>query len=175
MKSRFSTWLLMPLFLIMAGCANFTSPARQHPIDEKKAYWLDYDASRRGTLVFPEDAKVRTCAEPSPDVALSLVSKIEGTLKPDAGGEATAKAEFNATVVELAKRTQMVMFLREALFRLCEQSLNGNFSQQDVVNTYKQILTAATDIVKTDQTAAQAKALEAQNKSIQLQQMQPVK
>lgn len=172
MKSRVLSVLYIPLLLTISGCANLTSPAREHEIDISKAHWLDYDASRRGTLVLPTNANVKTCAEPSPDVALTLVSKIEGALKPEVGGEATAKGEFNATVVELAKRTQMVMFLREALFRLCEQSLNGNFSQKEVVDVYKQILNTATDIVKTDQTAAQAKALDAQNKSIQLQQMQ---
>lgn len=172
MKSRILVIGSMPLLLIVSGCANLTSPAREHEIDVTKAHWIDYDASRRGTLVVPTNSNVKTCAEPSPDVALTLISKIEGSLKPEAGGEASTKADFSTTVVELAKRTQMVMFLREALFRLCEQSLNGNFSKEEIVVVYKQILTAATDIVKTDQTAAQAKALEAQNKSIQLQKLQ---
>ena len=61
------------------------------------------------------------------------------------------------------------MFLRDSLFRLCEQSLNGNISQQEVVAVYKQIQTAATDIVKTDQTKTEAKAQEANNKELQLQ------
>lgn len=160
------------LLLTLTGCANLTSPARDHEIDPTKAHWLDYDASRRGTLVVPADRNVKTCAEPSPDVALTLVSKLEASLKPEAGGEATAKGEFSATVIELAKRTQMVMFLREALFRLCEQSLNGNFEKRDIVDVYKQILGAATAIVRTDQEAARTKAQEAQNKAIQLQQLQ---
>ena len=120
----------------------------------------------------PAGTNVKTCAEPSPDVALTLISKLEASLKPEAGGEATAKGEFSATVVELAKRTQMVMFLREALFRLCEQSLNGNFDRKEVVDVYKQILNAATDIVKTDQEAARTKTQEAQNKTLQLQRFQ---
>ena len=170
--SRISFAFVAPLLLVITGCANLTSPARNHEIDPTKAYWFDYDASRRGTLVLPADKKVKTCAEPSPDVALTLVSKLEATLKPEAGGDATAKAEFSATVVELAKRTQMVMFLREALFRLCEQSINGDFTVKDVVGLYKEVITAATDIVKTDKAAAETKALDAQNKSIQLQRLQ---
>lgn len=173
MLSRIFFVFLTPLFLVISGCANLTSPARDHAFDPTKAYWLDYDASRRGTLVLPESSKVKTCAEPSPDVALTMISKIEAALKPQAGGEVTAKGEFNATVVELAKRTQMVMFLREALFRLCEQSINNNFHNNEAIFVlYKQILEAATDIVKTDQTSAEAKVLDAQNKSIQLQQFQ---
>jgi len=170
--SRISFAFVAPLFLVITGCANLTSPARYHEIDATKAYWLDYDASRRGTLVLPAGNKVKTCAEPSPDVALTLVSKLEASLKSEAGGDATAKAEFSATVVELAKRTQMVMFLREALFRLCEQSINSDLTVTNVVSLYEKVIAAATDIVKTDKTAAETKAKEAQNKFIQLQQMQ---
>jgi hypothetical protein len=177
MKPYISIRYLAILMFALTGCANLTSPARQHTIDPNKAYWFDYDASRRGTLVFPTNKNIKTCAEPSPDVAFNLISKLEASLKPEAGGEATAKTEFNATVVELAKRTQMVMFLREAMFRLCEQSLNHSFEEKSIIETYTKILEAAINMVKTDRdealakaAEAQAKAAEAELKSLQFQQ-----
>lgn len=169
MKSHMVLVFAITSLATLSGCANLTSPARDHVIDHSKAYWLDYDASRRGTLVLPNNVNVKTCAEPSPDVALSLVSKLEGSLKKTGVGEAEATAEFNATVIQLAKRTQMVMFLRESLFRLCEQSLNSNFEKKDIVDTYNKILEAAIHMVQTDQTEAKTKAQEVQIKARQLQ------
>jgi hypothetical protein len=175
MNSYISLSYAATLMLALTGCANLTSPAREHEIDTTKAYWLDYDASRRGTLVFPADNNIKTCAEPAPDVALTLVSKLEASLKPEAGGEATAKGEFNAIVVELTKRTQMVMFLREAMYRLCEQSLNHSFDAKDIIGTYTKILEAAIKMAETDRAEATAKATEAQTKSLQLQQKMQLK
>ncbi len=156
---------LFLVFLLLSGCANLTSPARYHELDASKVYWLDYDASRRGALIAPSDIKIKTCSEPSPDVALTLVSKLEASLKDQTGNDAAAKAEFDATVVELGKRTQMVMFLREALFRLCEQSLNNGFSQSEILGAYDKVISAAINIVEKDKADAQARASEAEAKA----------
>jgi hypothetical protein len=154
--------------IALGGCSNFTSPARSHELDSSKAYWFDYDASRRGAVSYPSDANVKTCAEPSPDVALSFVSSIEASAKSEAGKEAGGKGELNATIVELAKRTQMVMFLRESLYRLCEQSLNGNIGKDDVPIIYDKIISTASDLAKSDQANAQAKAQEAESKVLEI-------
>ena len=165
---------VLPLLLIavLSGCTNFTSPARYHEVDATKAYWLDYDASRRGALVVPGGVDIKTCAEPSPDVALTLISKLETTIKDKAGLDATAKAEFNASVVELGKRTQMVMFLREALFRLCEQSLNNDFSKEEVLDAYNKVISAAIDIFEKDKLDAKARASQAETKATEAKNIQ---
>ena len=159
--------VVFSLFAIQ-GCAHFTPPARHHELDPTKTYWLDYDATRRGTLLLPGNTNFKTCAEPSPDVALTLVSKIEGSLEKPGFASVEAKAEFDATVVQLAKRTQMVMFLREAMYRLCEQSLNNSFAEKDIIDTYTKILEAAIKIVDTDHSEAKARATEAQSKAQEL-------
>lgn len=147
--------------LLLSGCANFTSPARSSALTSNTAYWLDYDATRRGALVLPHGVNMKTCAEPAPDVALSLVSKLEASSKPGAdadGKERIAKAEFNSTVVDLAKRTQTVAFLRESLFRLCEQSLNNTFTKEQVIDAYKVVIAVAQKIAEADAKDAEAKA-----------------
>lgn len=132
--------LMTALWLV--GCANLTSPARMHELADNKSYWLDYDASRRGTIVLPKgspETQVATCAEPSPDVALEFANKILAEAKVKAV-DAKVQAEFNTNVIELAKRTQTIMFLREAMFRLCEQSLNNKFSAEDVKTLYQLVI-----------------------------------
>jgi hypothetical protein len=149
MKStRMSVWMGLITALWLGGCANLTSPARMHELTENKSYWLDYDASRRGTIITYKNANgqpMTTCAEPAPDVALALTSKLLGEVKvtPPSGGtavDAKAEAEFRSNVVDLAKRTQTIMFVREAMYRLCEQALNGHLPQGAVQKLYQEIL-----------------------------------
>lgn len=149
------------MVLILSGCANFTSPARSSALTANTPYWLDYDATRRGALVLPNGTNMKTCAEPAPDAALSLVTKLEYSSKPGTDADAkerTAKTEFNSTVVDLAKRTQTVAFLRESLFRLCEQSLNNTFTTQQVIDAYKVVIAVAQKIAEADAKDAEAKA-----------------
>ncbi|WP_287919140.1 hypothetical protein [Comamonas sp.] len=149
-----------PIFLLIitaiSGCTNLTSPARHKPLDANQAYWFDYDATRRGTLIVPAGQAVKTCSEPSPDVALTLVSKLDVTAKKNELGEVKGNAEFNASVVKLAERTQMVMFLRESLYRLCEHSLNNQFTKEEILSAYKGSIDAAVKIIDTDTKKAEA-------------------
>ena len=130
--------LTSSLILLLAGCANFTSPARKHSLDSG-SYWMDYDASRRGMLVLDspqEGRKWVVCSEPAPDVALNLVNKIEGDLTAGDTDIAGGKAEVTASAIKLAERTQMVSFLRESLFRLCELSLGNEFTADQSKEMY---------------------------------------
>jgi hypothetical protein len=161
MKHVIAAAVVVFSLLVFQGCAHLTPPARSHELESPKGYWLDYDATRRGALILPGNTAFKTCAEPSPDVALTLVSKMEGSLKATGVDNIHASAEFNAMVVQLAKRTQMVMFLREAMYRLCEQSLNNRFDKEDILLTYTKILDAATQIVETDHAEAATRATEA--------------
>jgi hypothetical protein len=159
--------VLMAGFLLLAlsGCANFTSPARSSTLADNTLHWLDYDATRRGALVMPGNASIKTCAEPSPDAALTMVTKLEASSTTGTGADAkerTAKTEFNSTVVDLARRTQTVAFLRESLFRLCEQSLNNKFTPTEVLAAYKEVIAVAQKIAEADDKAADAKVKNAE-------------
>lgn len=149
------------IILILSGCANLTSPAREHVLDSNTSYWFDYDASRRGAVMVPSNTNIKICSEPSPDVALTLLSKFNASVEQTGVGKVGGSAEFNASVVKLAERTQMVMFLRESLYRLCEQSINNNFTSSEVLNAYNKVIDAALVIVQTDQMKAQENNIKA--------------
>ncbi|PYY88552.1 hypothetical protein DNK59_07515 [Pseudomonas sp. TKO26] len=147
--------ICISLSLLMTGCINFTSPARSSKLQASSSYWFDYDASRRGAFLVPDGTKIKICAEPPPDVALSLVSKLEADVKKDGIGEASGKTEFNTTVVKLVERTQMTMLLRESLYRLCEQSLGQDFTPAEILKAYEDTVKTAADIAKADLIKAQ--------------------
>jgi hypothetical protein len=140
--------------LTLGGCTTFTSPARKSSVDLSQASWIDYDGTRRGAILIPETSKVRTCSEPSPDVALNLVTKLSGTIKKVEVGEANGNAEFNSSVVKLAERTQMIMFLRESLYRLCEQSLARDYTNTELLTAFNKTIDSAVKIIDLDRAQA---------------------
>ncbi|WP_172562566.1 hypothetical protein [Vibrio furnissii] len=152
--------------VVLTGCANFTSPARKHNLDSSaNAIWMDYDASRRGTLLLKkgeDGSEWVTCSEPAPDVALNFVNKLEGNLKAKDLEIADAKGEVTINAIKLAERTQMVSFLRESLFRLCEMSLNHNFDDVNSKEMYMGVLNAALALVEKDKQEIESEKLKAQ-------------
>ena len=159
---------LLGLFLLLiigAGCASFANPARKHLLEDGKTYWFDYDSSRRGAVLIlkHENKNIAICAEPSPDVALDIVDKFKadvGTGKLTVGAE----VEIQEKVIQLAKRTQAIMFLRESLYRLCELSLNFQLKDDDVKNLYEKVIGAAVDMAKAELANAEQRKAEAEKK-----------
>ena len=154
----------MLLIGILAGCASFTSPARKHELDASKPSWLDYDAYRRGALFVPistaRGKTFRTCAEPSPDVALQLADKF--TAKGGNGEvSAEASAEISQNALVLAQRTQMIQFLRESLFRLCEINMNVQLPPADVASMYQKVIDSAKAMAEAEKATAQKAATDA--------------
>ena len=164
--------IVLLLLLICTSCASFTSPARKHKLDNGESYWVDYDATRRGAIVTPQDKKLFVCSEPSPDVALEMVDKF--LLK--IGYEkisAEAQADISTKVVELGRRTQVIMFLRESLYRLCEMSANFGLKPDEVKDLYEMVISAAVDMAKAELIAA--KAEEARQQAEKLRMLNKVK
>lgn len=149
------------LLVVLAGCASFTSPARKHELDASKPNWLEYDAYRRGALFVPistaQGKTFRTCAEPPPDVAMQLVDKF--TAKGGSGDvSAEVSAEISQNALQLAQRTQMIQFLRESLFRLCEISMNMQFSPADVAGMYGKVIDSAKAMAEAEKLTAKKAA-----------------
>jgi hypothetical protein len=157
------------LLTMLAGCASFTSPARKHELDASKPYWLDYDAYRRGTLFLPistaHGKTFRTCAEPPPDVAMQLIDKF--TAKGGNGEiSAEASAEISQNALQLAQRTQTIQFLREALFRLCEISLNTEFASDKIAEMYNIVLLSAKSMAEAEKSTAEKAAIDANTRLV---------
>jgi hypothetical protein len=107
-------------------------------------------------LITEPNPSVRVLAEQSPDAALGVVSEFvaKGSYS---GITAEASAKVTETIAELGKRTQTVMVLREALYRLNELGMNNSqMSNADIKELYEKILATATDIAKADLEEAKA-------------------
>lgn len=160
-------FLFSVIVLNLSACASFTSPARQHMLEDGKTYWFDYDASRRGAVLIPKHEKknIAICAEPSPDVALQIIDKF----KADVGVKEVkvgAEVDIQQQVIQLAKRTQTVMFLRESLYRLCELSLNFLLPPEEVKKLYGEVINAAADMAKAELENAQQSRIEAETRKL---------
>lgn len=134
---------------ILAGCTTITSPARSKFLTEKdRVYWFDYAAERRGAFLIPKSSSgspssYSICAEPTPDVALKHTSELALSAKLPNTVDAELKTKFANDVVQLAGRTQTILFLREAMYRLCEQGVNGNLQPNEVKELYTKVIDAA--------------------------------
>ena len=142
----------------LSGCAVM-NPTRVHVLKPNQPYVVDTDASRRAILVIPrpDGTGVYVCAEPSPDVALQITNQIlaQAALQ-NQNVSAQVQVQFATTVVELAKRSQTLMFLREAMFRLCEQSINQNLNAQQVMSLYDEAMKTALTLAQAELAQNQA-------------------
>lgn len=158
----------------LVGCSSFTSPARYHLLEEGKPYWLDYSAERRGTIIIPKNANnnITVCAEPSPDVALDIVDRFKANVGT---GKLTVGAEMDVEekVIQLAKRTQTIMFLRESLYRLCELSLNYQLDETQVRELYEKVIATAGKMADAELANAQQTKIEAETRKLEIMQKTP--
>lgn len=152
-------WILL-MTTALTACSAFTSPARMHRLPADTPHWLDYDASRRGAIVTPQYQRLFICAEPSPDVAMEMVERflLRGGYQGISG---EAGARISSRVIELGERTQTIMFLREALYRLCEMSSNFQFSPEEVRVLYEKVIEAALRLAEADLIRARAHKIRA--------------
>ncbi len=139
--------------LLLSGCASFQPSTSVHSVASNQPTYIDMDASRRGVLIIPRpnNKGYFVCSEPSPDVAVETVSKILLQVKADNPNiDAKTEMEFRSAVVELTQRTQTILFLRESMFRICEQSINQNLSPEQVTELYTISITTALKLAEAD-------------------------
>lgn len=161
---RLSAMFVAAASLYVSGCASFHPPSSRKELSPDQSYWMSYDASRRGAIIVAENSKVRSCAEPTPDVALSFANALKGDFGFPGNTTATGvNATLNATAMALAGRDNVVLLAREALFRICEASINGSIASsdvkplfQDVFRQVKEIAEAQASKAKNDADAAKS-------------------
>jgi hypothetical protein len=158
MKTKVVAGILSATFAL-SGCANLTDPARITSLSNKHTYWMNYDASRRGAVVISDGSNTKTCSEPAPDVALSLSSTLKAVYTGADATSVTADGTAASTVMALAGRDSAVLLAREALFRLCEASLNTTMSgaemQATITAIFDKVATIATEETKKSVAEAQ--------------------
>lgn len=140
--------------LLLSGCAAIQPSTSVHTLATNQPTFIDMDASRRGVVIIPrEDGKgYHSCSEPSPDVAVDTVTRILAEIKLANGSNIDAKTEmeFRTAIVNLSQRTQTLLFLRESLFRICEQSANQNLSSEQVTKLYELAILTSLKLAEAD-------------------------
>jgi hypothetical protein len=146
----------------LAGCA--VNPAvSTHPIALGQPTILTTDASARGIIMLPRPSGtgMSVCAEPSPDAILSTVAQMVAQVKlQNPQVDAQTQVNFQTAVVELSKRSTTILFLRESLFRVCEQQINQNLSSEQVMQLYTMAMQTALKLAEADATNSQTKLAE---------------
>lgn len=159
--------------VFISGCANFHSPSSRKELSPSQSYWMSYDASRRGTLIVAEGAKVKTCAEPAPDVGMSFVNTLKGDFKLPGDTSATGvDAALKATAMALAGRDNVVLLAREALFRICEASINGSIPPSDIKPLFQDVFQQVKEIAEAQASKAKSEADTEKSRVQQLQMLQ---
>lgn len=148
------------LSLALTGCAAFQAPVKVHPIESAdRPSFVEVDATRRGVLVVPrpDGHGYYVCSEPSPDVALTYVNKILAEIKANNPNvDAKTQLEFSTAVIDLSKRSQTILFLREVMFRLCEQSINQQLPPEQVSRLYEMAVQTALKMAEAELAKNQA-------------------
>lgn len=144
------------LAVLMSGCAALRPPVQVHPIETAdKPTFVDLDATRRGYIILPRpDGKgFYVLAEPSPEAALATVNKILAEVSVKNGSvpiDAKTQIEFNTAVIQLASKSQTVLFLRESLYRLNEQSVNQTLPPEEIAKLYETAMLTALKMAETE-------------------------
>lgn len=140
--------------LITSSCASFQASTSVHALATNQPSFVDMDVSRRGVVIIRrgDGRGYYSCSEPSPDVAVETVTRIlaEIRLANSSNIDAKTEMEFKTAIVNLSQRTQTLLFLRESLFRICEQSANQNLSSEQVTNFYQLAITTALKLAEAD-------------------------
>lgn len=145
--------------VILGGCTNFYPPTSVRKLEPNARYLVSHDSSRRGAWIATDaTGKVTSCAEPAPDVALSLSTGLKADIS--AGGVEAKGVDASAasTALALAGRDNVVLLAREALFRICEQQAMGNLTPDQVRGLFKEVFFYMKEIAVAQATKEEAKA-----------------
>lgn len=82
--------------------------------------WSQYDATKRGSVMYVHKGKIRVLAENAPDAAIQSITDISAKVKGIESVDVEAAFKTQRTIAQLGKRTAAVNMLRDALYRLNE-------------------------------------------------------
>lgn len=190
MKPVLSRIALLTSVFALSACSTFTSPKEQPVIEDKigETYGTLAVTAERRIIIFGrtqnanDDVKNSSasknpvvCAEPSPDVAESLVTSIkalaEASAKKGGTDEAKISAEFTRSLTtaisSVFTRSQGIQFFRDTSYALCQAHINGTIdvptyadSLMKLVNVSRELI--AKEIPSMDAKRAESAALQAE-------------
>lgn len=177
--------LVVSLSLAVLACASpaaqgVTHPAKVHKLGNKKAYVTTYDGRGRGAYVVVDTKgglkngdggkSILLCAEPPPDTSANVdySDVLKTSVDASAAYELISAAinvdvdrdvQASSDVVDVVARSELVLLMRDALYRLCEFHLNGTMTAAQVSSNYNELLRMAKTLGQRDNVAQLSKAL----------------
>ncbi len=139
---KFGNFLLCVCFIFQfsINCRTFYAPSSNDGIfkdgwfSKPQASVNNFDGTRRAAYFFDiRDGEIPLyCAEPAPDTGLNTqfevlveqLSKMQAANIASTEVKNSGKVNNGETIKELGGRTQAILFLREAFYRLCEMNVN---------------------------------------------------
>lgn len=147
--------------LTAPGCATapdaVMQPTKLHKLrGSADAYAVSHDARARSAYFVRQGdaALLKFCAEPPPDVAANLEAERQVDASVDAAlkyaaidaalngsGGSTTKA--SSEIADAATRTELVLFMRDSLYRICELHANGETKPGQAAAMFSDLLATA--------------------------------
>lgn len=159
-------WCLA-LLLLVGGCANSNAkvvePSKVYRLKKQRAHAVTYDGRGRGAYMGPQDL-VKLCAEPPPDVSANLKADSSFSLDLEALAEyeafkvalqsATATQQSaSSEIADAVTRTELVLFMRDALYRVCEMHFNRVLDAQAAQQVFREVISAGRALGQRDNVA----------------------
>ncbi len=167
MKSCFAA--LVPLLALSACGTSVANRVAEHSklykMKGNSGYAVTYDSRGRGAYVamvnkveydannnpVGKTLQLKLCAEPAPDASANLDYKTQTRSKVDVGVtyqaiEAAAKVgtenlqAFTSTIADVAQRTELVLVMRDMLYRVCELHLNGVLDEKQTAASFDSVI-----------------------------------
>lgn len=133
----------------LSSCTFFKSPSSKHELKQGTTYWLDYDSSRSSAIYSPSGGNIKYCLAPPPDVATTIVSSLKAEMTTKEIQKISGDANFSTAVVDLARRTTTINFIRDTLYRVCEARLQGPLNA-DEKEIFMAAINAAVNITEAE-------------------------
>lgn len=152
--------------------------ARAHRLQPRagakaKAHAITYDSRGRGAYI-TESEETRTegdvtittrllkvCAEPPPDVSANTTAESKLSIDLEAAakfkafeaaldGNADSSQSASSTIADAATRTELVLMMRDALYRVCELNSNGVLDAEQARKSFESLLATARHLGQRD-------------------------
>jgi hypothetical protein len=162
MKKMIALMVVLLGALALSGCAG--PSVSVHQMVPGQPYWMTTDAAARGISILPRpDGKgLSMCSEPSPDAMLQSVTQLTAQVQAQSiNVDAQTQVQFQTAVVELTQRTTTIVYLREVMYRICEQGMNQSLSPDQTFQLFQMAMQTALKLAEADLAKTQNKTVAA--------------
>lgn len=164
------TLLLTPcLVLLLAGCQAFTPPA-SHSRLEDGIDWFKMNSDYRSAWIINGGL----CAEASPETAKAIALVASADVAKTGVSDTGIKSDYKEAITALNERSQALLIMREAFYRLCERQFRAALTNTEYMTAFNKIIDSSVQFFEVEKAKAKAaeagaQAVQAQAQAVQLQ------